>query len=74
MKNPLFKNILAVTNKPVVSSDIVGTFYSAIIDLELTKVIGGNLVKVFAWYDNEWAYSLRLAEMAEAVAKTINQK
>ncbi|OGY47595.1 MAG: type I glyceraldehyde-3-phosphate dehydrogenase [Candidatus Buchananbacteria bacterium RIFCSPHIGHO2_02_FULL_38_8] len=74
VKNPLFKNILAVTNKPVVSSDIVGTFYSAIIDLELTKVIGGNLVKVFAWYDNEWAYSLRLAEMAEAVAKTINQK
>lgn len=72
-KNPLFKNILTVTNKPIVSSDVIGTNYSAIVDLELTKVIGGNLVKVFAWYDNEWAYSLRLAEMAEEVGKTINK-
>lgn len=70
-KNPLFKNILAVTNKPLVSSDIIGTTYSAIIDLELTKVVGGNLVKVFAWYDNEWAYSVRLVEMAESLGKTI---
>lgn len=71
VKNPLFKNILTVTNKPVVSSDIIGTSPSAIVDLELTQVVGGNLVKVFAWYDNEWAYSLRLVEMTEAVGKAM---
>ncbi|OGY46559.1 MAG: type I glyceraldehyde-3-phosphate dehydrogenase [Candidatus Buchananbacteria bacterium RIFCSPHIGHO2_01_FULL_44_11] len=71
VKNPIFKNILTVSNKPLVSSDIIGTSYSAIIDLELTQVVGGNLVKVFAWYDNEWAYSLRLGEMAEALAKNL---
>jgi len=71
--NPLYKNILTVTNKPVVSTDIIKNPYSAIVDLELTKVIGGNLVKVFAWYDNEWAYSLRLAEMAQAIGKAIEK-
>ncbi|MAF24146.1 type I glyceraldehyde-3-phosphate dehydrogenase [bacterium] len=70
VKNPLFKNILAVTNKPLVSSDIVGTSYSAIVDLDFTRVVGGNLVKVLAWYDNEMAYSHRLVEMAVAVGKS----
>ncbi|MFA5029473.1 MAG: type I glyceraldehyde-3-phosphate dehydrogenase [Patescibacteria group bacterium] len=64
---PLFKNILAVSEEPLVSSDIVGTNYSAIVDLSLTRVVGGNLVKVLAWYDNEWGYSNRLVEMALAV-------
>ncbi|MBI3290829.1 type I glyceraldehyde-3-phosphate dehydrogenase, partial [Candidatus Falkowbacteria bacterium] len=57
VKEPLFKNILAVNNKPLVSADFVGSPYSAIVDLEFTRVVGGNLVKVLAWYDNEWAYS-----------------
>ncbi|MFA6215393.1 MAG: type I glyceraldehyde-3-phosphate dehydrogenase [Patescibacteria group bacterium] len=69
VKNPLFKNVLAVSNRPLVSSDIIGNPYSAIIDLEYTRVIGGNLVKVLAWYDNEWAYSLRLVEMAEEIGR-----
>jgi len=73
IKNPLFKRVLAVTTKPIVSSDIIGTTHSAIVDLELTKVVGGNLVKVFAWYDNEWAYSVRLVEMAEELGKTSNK-
>ena len=73
IKNPLFKNILTVTNKPIVSADIIGTSHSAIIDLEFTRVIGGNMVKVLAWYDNEWAYSLRLVEMAEQVGKLIKR-
>lgn len=68
-KNPLFKNILAVSNKPLVSSDFIGNPHSAIVDLDFTRVVGGNLVKVLAWYDNEWAYSLRLVEMAENVGK-----
>ncbi len=56
-QNALYKGILAVTNEPLVSSDIVGREESAIVDLSLTQVTGGNLVKVFAWYDNEWGYA-----------------
>jgi glyceraldehyde 3-phosphate dehydrogenase len=65
-KDPSYKNVLAVTNEPIVSSDIVGTPYSAICDLSMTKVIDGDMVKVLAWYDNEWGYSNRLVEMAIA--------
>jgi glyceraldehyde 3-phosphate dehydrogenase len=54
--------ILAVTDEPIVSSDIIGRRESAIVDLPLTQVIGGDLVKIFAWYDNEWGYSNRLVE------------
>jgi len=57
------KNILTTTEEPIVSSDIIGNDYSAIVDLNLTRVID-NLVKVVAWYDNEWAYSKRLVELA----------
>lgn len=63
-KNPIYKDVLQVTYEPIVSSDIIGNTYSAIADLTMTKVIDGNLVKVFAWYDNEWGYSCRLVEMA----------
>jgi glyceraldehyde 3-phosphate dehydrogenase len=56
------KNVLAVTSEPIVSKDIVANPHSAIVDLSFTKVIGGNLVKVFAWYDNEWGYANRLVE------------
>jgi glyceraldehyde 3-phosphate dehydrogenase len=60
--------ILAVTDEPLVSSDIVGRRESAIVDLELTQVIDGDLVKVFAWYDNEWGYSNRLVETVRDIA------
>jgi glyceraldehyde 3-phosphate dehydrogenase len=68
--NSSLKGILAVSEEPLVSSDIVGSPASAIVDLSLTKVIGGNLVKVVAWYDNEWGYSCRLLEMAIKFAST----
>lgn len=64
------KNILAVTNVPLVSSDFIGNPHSSIVDLELTNVVGGNLVKVIAWYDNEWGYANRLVEMAELVGRS----
>ncbi|MFZ5933208.1 MAG: type I glyceraldehyde-3-phosphate dehydrogenase [Patescibacteria group bacterium] len=70
-QNPLYKGVLAVTNEPLVSSDIIGRSESAIVDLSLTQVIGGNLVKVFAWYDNEWGYANRLVEQVIRVGKTI---
>ena len=62
------KDILAVSDEPLVSSDLIGNTASAIVDLPLTNVIGGNLVKVIAWYDNEWGYSCRLVEMAKLIA------
>ncbi len=64
-----FKGILEATGEPVVSTDIVGNGASSIVDLSLTKVIGGDLVKVVAWYDNEWGYSSRLADLCEYIAK-----
>ncbi len=56
------KGILEVTREPIVSSDIIGNYHSAIADLSLTQVVGGNMVKVIAWYDNEYGYSNRLIE------------
>lgn len=70
-KHPLYRNILAITEDPIVSSDIIGTKYSAIVDLPLTRVIDGDLVKVVAWYDNEWGYSHRLVEQALEVGRDL---
>ncbi|PIZ95848.1 MAG: type I glyceraldehyde-3-phosphate dehydrogenase [Candidatus Magasanikbacteria bacterium CG_4_10_14_0_2_um_filter_33_14] len=63
------KGILMTTTEEIVSSDIIGNSYSSIADLSLTKVVGGNLVKVVSWYDNEWGYANRLVEMVEIVGK-----
>lgn len=63
-KEETYQNVLAVSHEPLVSSDIVGSRYSAIVDLQMTKVIDGDLIKVLAWYDNEWGYSNRLIELA----------
>jgi len=62
------KGILAVTSEPLVSCDFIQDPASAIVDLPLTKVIGGDLVKIIAWYDNEWGYACRLVEMAKIIA------
>ena len=66
-QSPLYKNILAVTEEPIVSSDIIGNSYSAIVDLSLTQVVDGDLLKVIAWYDNEWGYANRLVEMIKVI-------
>ena len=71
-QNVLYKGILAVSEEPLVSSDIVGRSESAIVDLPLTQVIGGNLVKVFAWYDNEWGYANRLVEQVIRVGTKLD--
>lgn len=67
-KNSLYTNILQVTHEQLVSSDFIKNPHSAIVDLALTKVVDGDLVKVVAWYDNEWGYANRLVEMALAMA------
>ncbi len=63
------KGILAYTEEPVVSSDMLHNPNSSIVDAELTKVLGGNLVKVVAWYDNEWGYSNRVVDLISFLAK-----
>ena len=67
-KTARFAGVMAVTDKPLVSSDFVGDPNSSIVDLSLTNVVGGNMVKVVAWYDNEFGYAHRLIEMAELFA------
>jgi len=64
-----YKGIVEVSEKPLVSSDIIGNSASAIVDLPLTQVIDGDLVKIVAWYDNEWGYACRLIELVIKIGK-----
>jgi len=66
-RDPELSRALSVTREPLVSSDFIGNPYSSIVDLSLTVVVDGDLVKIMAWYDNEWGYSNRLVEMAERI-------
>jgi glyceraldehyde 3-phosphate dehydrogenase len=66
-----YKGILKYSEEPLVSSDIIKSPYSSIVDGTMTRVVGGNLVKVLAWYDNEWGYTTRLVEMAINLNKYI---
>jgi glyceraldehyde 3-phosphate dehydrogenase len=61
------KGIMAYTEDPIVSSDILSSPYSSIVDSQLTSVIDGTMVKVVAWYDNEWGYSNRLVDLVQKV-------
>lgn len=70
-KDPRWEGIFTVTEEPIVSSDVVGTLYGAIADLELTRVIDGNLVKVMSWYDNEMGYTNTLVKHVVKVAENI---
>lgn len=63
------KGILAYEENIIVSSDIIGSSYSCIFSPQYTKVIGGNLIKIFGWYDNEWGYSTRLVDLVQKLEK-----
>jgi glyceraldehyde 3-phosphate dehydrogenase len=69
--DPFYQGILGVSEEPLVSSDYIGNSHSGVVDLLLTKVVDGNLVKVMVWYDNEWGYSNRLVELTADVAKSL---
>ncbi len=76
INNPIYQGILGVSGKNgvpehLVSSDIIGSSYSAIVDPEFTQVIDGDLVKVLAWYDNEWGYTNRLVEQVIRVGQML---
>jgi glyceraldehyde 3-phosphate dehydrogenase len=64
------KNILQYTEEPIVSSDVIGNPHSAVFDAPLTFVVD-TMVKVCAWYDNEWAYSCRVIDLAKMIAKSL---
>jgi glyceraldehyde 3-phosphate dehydrogenase len=63
------KGILEYLDEPLVSCDIIGNQHSSIYDSLMTKIIGGNLVKIVSWYDNEAGYSARLADLIEKISK-----
>jgi glyceraldehyde 3-phosphate dehydrogenase len=70
-QEPFYQGILGVSEEPLVSRDYIGNSHSGVVDLLLTKVVGGNLAKVMVWYDNEWGYSNRLVELIADVGKTL---
>ncbi len=63
-KEPYYQGIIGITDEELVSSDFIGDPHSCIVDLPLIDVVGGNMIKIVAWYDNEWGYSNRLVELA----------
>lgn len=72
-KEPYYQGILAVSDEELVSSDYIGNSHSAIVDLKLTAVVGGTMLKVVAWYDNEWGYSNRLVEVVADTGRLLHK-
>jgi glyceraldehyde 3-phosphate dehydrogenase len=64
-----YQGIVAVMEDPIVSSDVIKQPYASLIDLELTRVVDGDLLKVMSWYDNEWGYASQMVRVAQSVAK-----
>ncbi len=69
---PYYQGILGVSEEPLVSSDYIGNSHSGVVDLLLTKVVGGNLIKIMVWYDNEWGYSNRLVEVVADTGRLLH--
>ena len=72
--DPFYQGILGVSDEPLVSRDYIGNSHSGTVDLALTRVVGGNLIKVCVWYDNEWGYSNRLVELVADVGKSLQKQ
>ena len=70
---PYYQGILAVTDEELVSSDFIGNSHSSTVDLALTSVVAGNMLKVVAWYENEWGYSNRLVELVSDVGAVLQK-
>lgn len=71
--DPFYQGILGVSEEPLVSRDYIGNSHSGTVDLLLTKVVGGNLIKIAVWYDNEWGYSNRLVELVADVGRSVSE-
>lgn len=72
-EQPYFQGILGISEELLVSRDYIGNSHSGVVDLPLTRVVGGNLIKICVWYDNEWGYSNRLVELVADVAKSLEK-
>ena len=66
-KTDRYKFVLSVSNEPLVSSDIVKSSFAAIVDLEMTRVVDGDLVKIMAWYDNEWGFTNQMIRQIQEI-------
>jgi glyceraldehyde 3-phosphate dehydrogenase len=66
-----YTGVLGVSHDPLVSSDIVGDPRASIVDLDLTRVVGGDLVKIMSWYDNEWGYANQMVREARSIARAL---
>jgi len=69
-----FRGIIEYTEDHIVSTDVIGNPHSSIFDASSTQVLGGNLVKVFSWYDNEWGYSNRVVDLIERLGEVMKQE
>ncbi len=69
-ESPQYRGLVEYSEEPLVSTDIIGNPHSAVYDAPFTRVVGGDLVKILAWYDNEWAYANRLVELAQIVGES----
>ncbi len=72
-KTPRWSGVLGTTDEPLVSSDFIGSSFSCVVDLSMTRVVDGDLAKVLAWYDNEWGYSVHLMDMVEHMGKLLRK-
>jgi len=70
-ESPTYKGIVMTTVDPLVSSDIIGNSHSSIVDLSLTQVVGGNMLKLIVWYDNEYGYANRLVEQVIMIGEKL---
>ncbi|HEY9490047.1 MAG TPA: type I glyceraldehyde-3-phosphate dehydrogenase [Chryseosolibacter sp.] len=66
-KTTRYKSVLAVSNEPIVSSDIIKSSFASVVDLNVTRVVDGDLVKIMAWYDNEWGFTNQMIRQIEEI-------
>ena len=69
-----YTGVLGVSHDPLVSSDVIGDSRASVVDLELTKVVDGDLLKVMCWYDNEWGYANQMLREALLTARIPTEK
>jgi glyceraldehyde 3-phosphate dehydrogenase len=67
-----YTGIMAASDDPLVSSDIIGDPHASIVDLEMTQVVGGNLVKIMSWYDNEWGFTSQMIRESLSIAENLD--
>ena len=60
-----YRKVIAISNEPLVSSDLLKSTYAAVIDTEMTRVVDSDLVKIMAWYDNEWSFTSQMVRQIE---------